>query len=76
MDIKPKRTIKSRILSRTKNRTGFPGVVQVYNDYAAIIRVSGKTHRIGLYRTASEAYAAYCKTAKDLGIKLRFKSKP
>lgn len=73
MDKKPKRTIYTRIVSRSKNKTKYPGVTAWYNDFKALIRYKGKVHTIGIYATAQEAHKAYLRTAKALGLKIRVK---
>lgn len=66
-----KRTIYSRVVSKSRNSTGLPGVTAWYNDFKALIRYKGKTHTIGIYASAVEAHKAYMRTAKALGLKIR-----
>lgn len=48
------------------NTTGYKGVVKKKNRYAAQINVHGVTRHIGYFKTAEDAYAAYCEKAKAL----------
>lgn len=61
------------------NTTGFKGVARFYNPrnrarYRAQVRANGKRLFLGLFHTPEEAYAAYCKKAKELhGVFCRVK---
>lgn len=69
----PKRTFKSRILYKSKNATGWPGVTRYLGDYAAVIKVKGVSHSLGIYASAEAAHKAYLRTCKSLGIKVKVK---
>lgn len=68
-----KHNIYNRIVSRSKNKTGYPGVRKYLGDYAAVLRYNGKTHMLGIKRTPEEAHKLYVRTCKALGIKVRVK---
>jgi hypothetical protein len=51
-----------------KNTSGFKGVQKMKDckNWRAIIRANGKTIHIGMFPTPEEAYAAYCKKAREI----------
>jgi hypothetical protein len=53
---------------RKDNTSTFKGVTfwPKRNKFKAQITLNGKYHYLGIFRTAEEAYAAYCKAAKAL----------
>lgn len=53
---------------RSDNTSGYKGVSYwtTGGKWKATTCVDGKTHHIGFFNTAEEAYAAYCKKAKEL----------
>lgn len=67
------RTIYNRIVSKSRNSTGYAGVMKHWNDFVAVIKYKGRTHRIGVYSSALEAHKAYLRTARQLGIKIKVK---
>lgn len=71
----PKRTTWNRTLKLSNNKNNLPGIIKRGNDYIAKIRFNGKTHIIGYYADAHQAFEAYMKTARDLGVKITLKRK-
>lgn len=51
---------------RCDNKSGFKGVTKDRDRWSARITLSGKTMRLGSFRTPEEAHAAYCAAAKAL----------
>jgi hypothetical protein len=63
------RTDNNRNVSRQRNNTsGFKGVSLMKRDnvWIAQITVNRKNYYLGRFSTPEEAYAAYCKAAKEL----------
>lgn len=50
----------------SNNKSGYKGVYFGDTSWRAQIRADGKTYRLGRYKTAEEAHAAYQKAASEL----------
>lgn len=47
------------------NTTGFTGLVRCWNSWSAEIKIDGKLHRLGIFKTPKEASEAYEKARAD-----------
>ena len=48
------------------NTSGYKGVSRAKQRWRAVISVKGRYRHLGTFGTAEEAYAAYCKAAREL----------
>lgn len=57
---------QSNVAVRKDSKTGYKGVTLCHGKFKAQICKARKLYYLGLYNTAEEAYAAYCKASDDL----------